>query len=100
MTFVVGISSYKQVNTKCGGGGGRARIATLQAEKTPPRDEFPPHSSQLSSTFDCTLTLIASQCLSLIPGVQSALISGMLILKFSNLAFVVDATLKGPRNAG
>lgn len=47
-----------------------------------------------------TFMLIASQCLSLIPGVHKAVIRGMLILKFSSLALTVDATLRGPLNSG
>ena len=55
---------------------------------------------QICLYWYCTFTLIASQCLSLIPGVHKALMRGMLILKFSSLALVVDATLRGPRNSG
>ena len=42
MTFIVGISSFKEVNTKCGGTWPNRHFASR--EDHPPGNEFPPCS--------------------------------------------------------
>ncbi len=49
-----------------------------------------------NAQYELTFWLIMSQCLSLIPGLHKALMSGMLILNFSSFPLIVAEARIGP----